>query len=160
MIQLSALNPHKWSSENTERICMFARRYGIPEDAAQREYSLFRDSQVFASLLTDMEERKRRGLKNPFLPLMLKKFEESDIRNLYPNLYTILQIAATFPVTIASCERSHGKLKIINNYLLASMGEDRLENLVEISSEQDLSKTIPLSSLVDKFAIKTRKLPL
>ena len=63
-------------------------------------------------------------------------------------------------MTIASCERSLSKLKIINNYLRVSMGEDRLENLVEISSEQDLSKTVPLSSLVDKFAINTRKLPL
>ena len=45
------------------------------------------------------------------------------------------------------------KLKIIINHIRAKMSEDRLENFVEISPGQNLSKTFLLSSLVDKFAV-------
>ena len=107
-----------------------------------------------------MDERKKKGWKNPFLPLMLKQFKDSDLENLYPSLHRALKIAACIPVTIASCERSHSKVKLINTYLRAKMGEERLEQLVVISSERDISSSVELSSLQKTFAIKPRKVPL
>lgn len=138
----------------------FAKRYSIPEESTCREYSLFRDSGYFQSLMSEMEERKKQGWKNPYLPLILKKFGEGDLANLYPNLHRVICIAATIPVTIASCERCHSKVKIINNYMRATMDEDRLESLVQISSERDLAQDIKLHSLVDQFALKPRKILL
>ena len=60
MLQLSPVNPHKWNSEKADSICKFAQRYGISEDAGKRECSLFKDSQVFASLLTGIEEKREK----------------------------------------------------------------------------------------------------
>ena len=72
-----------------------------------------------------------------------------------------MKVVTTLPVTVASCERAHSKIKIINNYLRASMSDDRLENLVQISIERDMADRIELDSLVDKFkAAGSRKLPL
>lgn len=160
LVQFSAFNPARWSDDNREKVRNLARRYTIPEEATCREYSLFRESGCFRSLMEEMETRKKQGWKNPYLPLILKKFGESDHAGLYPNLYRIICIAATIPVTIASCERCHSKVKIINNYMRATMGEDRLESLVLVSSERDVAEDIKLDSLVDIFALKPRKLPL
>ena len=55
-------------------------------------------------------------------------------------------------VSVASCERTHSKVKIFNNYYLrSSMSSDRLEDLVQISSERDIADTIKLETLVDIF---------
>ena len=81
--------------------------------------------------------------------------------NLYPNIFNVVKVVATLPVTVASCERAHSKIKIINNYLRASMSDDRLENLMQISIERDMADRIELDSLVDKFkAAGSRKLLL
>ena len=90
-----------------------------------------------------------------------KVFAENLISNLYPDLFDVVKIIATLPVTVASCERAHSKVKIINNYLRASMSDDRLENLVHINIERDIADKIELDTLVDTFRLaKNRKLPL
>ena len=95
------------------------------------------------------------------LPTLLKVFGKNSLNNLYPNIFEVVRIVATLPVTVASCERAHSKVKIINNYLRASMSDERLESLVQISIERDMADRIELSSLVDKFKTTGgRKLPL
>ena len=160
MMQLSAFNPANWKSDQQDKVREFARRYGIPAEATCQEYTLLRESHYFQRLLLDMEERRKGGLKNPCLPLILRMFQQSDLENLYPNLHLAIRIASCIPVTIASCERCHSKVKLINTYLRATMTEDRLENLVLISSERDISKEIDLSILRKQFALKPRKLSL
>ena len=101
------------------------------------------------------EKRMRGG------PTLLKVFGKNSLNNLYPNIFEVVRIVATLPVTVASCERAHSKVKIINNYLRASMSDERLESLVQISIERDMADRIELSSLVDKFKTTGgRKLPL
>ena len=83
------------------------------------------------------------------LPTLLKAFGENLISNLYPNLFDVVKIIATLPATVASCERAHSKVKIINNYLRASMSDDRLESLVRISIESDTADKIELDTLIN-----------
>ena len=147
MMQLSAFNPSNWKTDQQDKVREFARRYGIPAEATCQEYTLLRESRYFQRLLLEMEERRKKGLKNPCLPLILKMFQQSDLENLYPNLHLAMRIASCIPVTIASCERCHSKVKLLNTYLRATMTEDRLENLVLISSERDISKEIDLPML-------------
>ena len=160
MVQLSAFHPNKWDSGESGKIEKLAKRYGVPEQAACREYCLFKNSSFSQILIAEMEERKKNGVRSPYLPFLLKQFRESDLETLYPNLHKIIQIAATVPVTTASCERCHSKVKIISSYLRATMSEERLDNLVLISSERDISSDIELPVLVDQFAIKPRKVIL
>ena len=92
---------------------------------------------------------------------LLKVFGEKLISNLYPDLFDVVKIIATLPATVASCERAHNKVKILNNYLRASMSDDRLESLVHISIVSDIPDKIELNTLVDTFRLaKNRKLPL
>ena len=56
-------------------------------------------------------------------------------------------------MTVASCERTHSKVKIINNNLRVAMSPDRLEDIVQISNERDLANNIELSKLVEIFKL-------
>ena len=59
---------------------------------------------------------------------------------------------------MVSCERTHSKVKILNNYYLrSSISSDRLEDLVQTSSERDIADTIKLKTLVDVFKLKSRR---
>ena len=151
LVQLSALNPAQWNEDNLKNVGKLAKRYSIPEEPTCQEYTLFKSSRYYRGLLEEMEERGERGWKKPYLPLILKKFGKGDLASLYPNLHRLICIAATIPVTIASCERCHSKVKIVNNYMRATMAEDRLQSLVLISSERDLAEDIKLDCLVDVF---------
>ena len=65
----------------------------------------------------------------------------------------MIVIAATLPVTVVSCERAHSKVKLINNYLRVTMPSERLEDLVEISCERDISDSITLDRMVEAFKL-------
>ena len=129
MVQLSAFYSYKWNNDRRDKLTKYAQRYGMSEESLHQEYSLFGNAGFFQTLLRDMDERKKKGWK---------KFKDSDLENLYSSLHRALKIAACIPVTIASCQRSYGKLKLINTYLRAKMREERLEQLVVISSERDI----------------------
>lgn len=60
-----------------------------------------------------------------------------QLRSVFPSLYTLLQIAVTLPVSSCSVERTFSKLKLVKTKLRSTMTEDRLENLMKITCEQD-----------------------
>jgi hypothetical protein len=95
------------------------------------------------------------------LQTLLKVIGENSNSNLYPDQFDLVKIFATLPATVASCERAHSKVKIIDNYLRASTSDERVENLVHISIERDIADKIELNTLVDTFRLASnRELPL
>ncbi|ESO02950.1 hypothetical protein HELRODRAFT_81101, partial [Helobdella robusta] len=75
-----------------------------------------------------------------------------------PYLSVSLQLFLTICVSVASCERSFSKLKIIKNYLRSTMGQSRLSDLAILSIERDLAKEVDFDEVIDKFAsLKARK---
>ena len=60
--------------------------------------------------------------------------------SVFPNLRIAIQILLTIAVSIASCERSFSKLKLILSYLRASTGQGRLCDLALLSVEKKLKK--------------------
>ena len=71
-------------------------------------------------------------------------------RDMFPNIYILLQIACTIPVTSCECERSASGLRRLNNYMRASMGKDRLSYLALLHIHYDLP--VDLDKVVDSFA--------
>lgn len=81
--------------------------------------------------------------------------------DVFPNLRIALQILLTIAVSIASCERSFSKLKLILSYLRASMGQDRLSDLALLSVEKETAEKIDFDDIINKFAsMKARKINL
>lgn len=54
-------------------------------------------------------------------------------QNIYPNVFRLLKILATLPVSTASNERSFSTLKRIKTYLRSTTGESRLNGLAMMS---------------------------
>lgn len=76
--------------------------------------------------------------------------------NFFPNMRLALQILLTIAVSIASCERSFSKLKLILSYLRASMGQSRL-----LSIEREMTEEIDFDNIIKQFAsAKARKINL
>ena len=64
----------------------------------------------------------------------------------FPNIFVLLQIACTIPVTSCECERSASVIRRLNNFMRASMTESRLTSLALIhanyDTEVDLDKVV------------------
>ena len=97
----------------------------------------------------------------PATALELLQFVVSYGDDVFPNLRVAIQIMLTIAVSIASCERSFSKLKLILSYLRASMGQERLSALAILSIERETLEKIDLDMIVDQFAsAKARKIGL
>ncbi|XP_054276760.1 52 kDa repressor of the inhibitor of the protein kinase-like [Macrosteles quadrilineatus] len=92
---------------------------------------------------------------------LLKAISKYELKDAYPNVEISLRIFLTMPVSVASCERSFSKLKIIKNYLRSSMCETRLTNLAILSIEYDRAAKIDFNEVINEFAlVKARKVQL
>ena len=78
-----------------------------------------------------------------------KALAECD-EELFPNLYVLLVIACTLPVTSCECERNASVLRRLNNFMRASMNESRLTSLALMHIHYD--KVIDLDRVVDLFS--------
>ena len=63
-----------------------------------------------------------------------------------------LKLYLTVAVSIASCERSFSKLKLIKAYLRSTVGESRLSALAILSIESDLVETLSFDDIISEFA--------
>ena len=71
-------------------------------------------------------------------------------QDLYPNIYTLLQIACSLPVTSCECERNASALRRLRNFMRAGMTESRLTSLALMHIHYE--KDVDLDTVVDLFA--------
>lgn len=81
---------------------------------------------------------------------MYEFFLLKDLKSVFPNLYQVIQIGVTLPISSASTERSFSKLKIVKTRLWSTMTQNRLEDLLIISCESDIS--VQTENDVNNFA--------
>ena len=81
--------------------------------------------------------------------------------DMFPNLRTSIHILLTIPVSIAGCERSFSKLKLITSFLRSIMSQDRLSNLAILSIERHKFNLEDFDDVIKDFAKKkARKIDL
>ena len=77
----------------------------------------------------------------------------------FPNIFVLLQIGCSLPVTSCSCERGASTLKRLRTYMRASMTEQRLTGLALLHIHYDIK--VDLELVVDNFAKRNpRKMDL
>ena len=92
---------------------------------------------------------------------LLKAIVELDLKEMFPNVVVAIKIFLTMPVTVASCERSFSKLKLIKTYLRLTMGQERLSGLAILSIERDIARLLSYENVIKDFAMrKARKVNL
>ena len=81
------------------------------------------------------------------------------MENGFPLTNKAFRLLMTAPVTVAKDERTFSRLKLIKTYLRTSMTDHRLESLILMSCEKDLTDTINLDSIAEKWAaLKARRI--
>ena len=92
-------------------------------------------------------------------PLELLQFiQKFNLADSLPNVVILLHIFLTTAVSVASCERSFSKLKLIKSYLRSSMGQFRLTGLSLLSIERELADAIDFDHVIYEFSQrKSRK---
>ena len=157
MSHAAAFHPRNLSSASLPKVEAIARFYELDVNRVGQQFLLFSGSQKCRDWKGEYDQHQK--AKKPWmcLPSLLNVFSKNDLHSLYADLFRVITIVATLPVTVASCERTHSKVKIIHNYLRAAMSPDRLEDLVQISSERDIADNIKLSKLVEVFKLANHR---
>lgn len=79
---------------------------------------------------------------------------------MFSNVWIILRIILTIPVTVASRERSFSKLKIIKINMKSTMGNERLSSLAILLIKNDIAENLEWITLIIELAeMKARKAP-
>ena len=76
----------------------------------------------------------------------------SKFKELFPFTLRCLKLVLTAPVTSASSERSFSKLKLIKTLLRSTTTQGRLQSLMTLACEKDLTDQINLEDIVTKWA--------
>uniref|UniRef100_A0A667Y992 TTF-type domain-containing protein n=1 Tax=Myripristis murdjan TaxID=586833 RepID=A0A667Y992_9TELE len=146
----SVLNPKNFSSHDAVvRIENLANFYAGDVSTSDQVVNEFRS---FRALCNELDIQLCTTAVLPFLI-------SNDMDRAFPSIAILYRIYGTLPVTSANAERSFSRLKLIKNYLRASMKEARLSNLALLSIEKDIA--IDKEKVADRFArMKERKMAL
>ena len=85
-------------------------------------------------------------LENDLVPLEVLKFTTK--LNYAPYMSIALRIVLTLPISVAFCERSFSKLKLINNYLRTTPSWTRWSDLATLAIEYELSNSLDVYKLI------------
>jgi hypothetical protein len=81
--------------------------------------------------------------------------------NIFPTVCKAYQLLLTSPVSVAKDERTFSKLKIVKNCLRSTMTDTRLNDLIILTCEKDLTDNIDLHVVLDTWdKVKMRKFPI
>jgi hypothetical protein len=90
------------------------------------------------------------------LPLKIKKFSQT-----FTDATNFCLLRHEDDEVWPDIERSFSKMKIVKNYLRSTMKGERLEDLIVLSTEKDLTDTIDLNVILKIWATrKNRKLKI
>ena len=73
---------------------------------------------------------------------------ESCVSSSFSQIYKLLILFATIPVTVATAERSFSKPKLIKTYLRSQMSQERLAGLALLSIEYKEAKAVDKKELI------------
>ena len=147
-LHLGCVNGESNSKANETALKEFAEHYALDADKCLLQYQLITCNDFNA-------DEKPKTLKDVWRFLV-----SSNLRNVYPDLGKAVQIAVTLPVTSASAERVHSKLKLIKTFSRSTSADVRSADLIQLYVERIRSANLVLSDLVTVFATTPRKLPL
>ena len=78
-------------------------------------------------------------------------------KSIFPGVYKSYKLLLTAPVTVATNERTFSKMKIIKNFLRSTMSGERLDDLIVLATEKDLSDKIDLNMALKVRATKKNR---
>ncbi|KAE9524453.1 hypothetical protein AGLY_015174, partial [Aphis glycines] len=80
--------------------------------------------------------------------------------NVFANLYKLIQVALTLPISSASCECSFSVMRRIKTWIRSSMNQDRFTDMSILHIERDISNIIESENILNNFALNNRRIDL
>ena len=77
-------------------------------------------------------------------------------KGLFPNVYVLLQIFATLPVTVSEGERSFSSLRLLKSYLRNRSTDERHSSLALMYIHKKMD--IDVEDIINRFASNNRRL--
>lgn len=114
----------------------------------------------FEVIGAEIKVAKRTLLKKQLEDITDVLTELVPLKEAFPVLLRLLQIALTISVSTAKCERTFSALKRVKTYMRSSMSEERLNDMAILAIEQDLTDSLEHDSIVTEFAKENRRIVL
>ena len=115
------------------------------------DQAAFTEFEVFVNVVNEG------NTANPIQSLAEAAKEAEKRKHISPLTSRVYRLALTAPVTVAGNERTLSKLKTVKTVLHNSMSEHRLQNLISLNSERDITDSVDLDLLVEKWCMKTNR---
>lgn len=74
-----------------------------------------------------------------------------DRASIFKQFFCCLKMFTIIPVTSCTCERTFSKLTIVKNKLRNTIGQERLNALLFLFVEQELTNNVNVNSVIDEF---------
>ncbi|XP_060880716.1 uncharacterized protein LOC132952434 [Metopolophium dirhodum] len=97
-------------------------------------------------------------MKNMMNEVNFENIEKHLNEEVFPNLFKIMQVAITLPLSSATCERSFSTMRRINTYVRAYMTQGRFSNLAILNIEKDIK--VDTETILNTFAKSNRRIQL
>ena len=135
-----------------------ARSYGFDEGKLKAEYISF--IEIYPKLRKPKDDRPFNetspgpsdDINRENFIAVLKVLSTFNLQSAFPELYTVYKILVTLPIGSTKCERTFSKLKFVKNNLRSTMGHKRLNSLMLINVERDLTKVLDYEQVINSFA--------
>lgn len=106
---------------------------------------------------SEKAEKKKSDIS--FEAKLYKLIMDEELTETFPNVEITLRIYLTLMTSNCTSERAFSKLKLIFGKLRTSMGQNRMNNLILMSSEVDLLRELSFDDVIETFAErKSRKI--
>lgn len=138
----SALSPKQTSFLDMQSLSPMAHHYGITDENLSAELH-----QVRRLLDRKKEQGHTVSTTLEFLSI-LRPYKDAFI-----DLYRLLCISVTLPVTSATCERSFSCLRLVKNYMRSNSGDSRNSNLALLAINSRRAKALDVQDIIDSFAM-------
>ncbi|XP_065668119.1 uncharacterized protein LOC136088349 [Hydra vulgaris] len=102
-----------------------------------------------------LHKKDKSETENTLIPLhVLNWIVETDIIDVFPNVYIAYRLFLTIPITNCEAERSFSTLKRVKNMHRSAMVHSRLSNIARLTIESKLLETLDFSDVIAEFAGK------
>lgn len=137
----TALNPNHKTFMDKDCLLPMAKHYGVMEENISAELHQ-------AKRLVERKKQSGDIINTTHDVLVLLR----PYKDVFVDLYTLVCISMTLPVTSAACERSFSCLRRLKTYLRNKSGDDRTSNLGLLAISSRRTKELDVKAVIDRFA--------
>ena len=127
-----------------------------PNDIPDPE-TFYNEYYVFCATLKDEQDDVSKSIRDA------SKFchEQYEGYGLFPSVWKAFKLFKSASPSVCASERSFSRLKLLKSYLRNKLGQNKLNSLMLISNESDISMNLDLNILTKKWAkMKERRIRL